>query len=64
MNLVDLLVYLFLCGVGMYVLWWGLGRIGLGEPWNKVATAALVVITVVLILRPLLGYTALPHFGL
>jgi len=42
-------------GLVLYVLWWGLGRLGLAEPFGKIATVVLVAITVILALGLLLG---------
>jgi hypothetical protein len=61
MNLVDFLVYLIIWGLVLYLLWWGLGRIAPPEPFNKVATVILVVITIAVIVGPLLGYVNVPH---
>jgi hypothetical protein len=38
-----------------YVLWWGLGRLGLGEPFGKIATVVLVALTVFVAIGLLLG---------
>lgn len=64
MDLVGFLVYLIVWGLILSVLWWGLGKIGLPEPFNKVATVLLVLLTVVVLLAPLLGYVSVPHLAL
>lgn len=59
-SIVSLLVYLVIVGLVLYVLWWGLGKIGLPEPFNKIATVLLVLLTVVLLLNILFGFTGEP----
>lgn len=44
---IALAVTLVILGLFFYILWWGLGRIALGEPWNKVAVVLLVLGTVI-----------------
>lgn len=58
--LVNILVQVVIVGLIMWLLWWGLGKIGLPEPFNKVATVILVLITVVFLLNILLGLTGHP----
>lgn len=60
MDLVGVLVYLLVWGLILYVLWWGIGKIGLPEPFGKVATVILVVVTVIVLLNLLLGFTGTP----
>jgi hypothetical protein len=64
MSLIDLLIYLVLWGLVLYVLWWAIGKIGLPEPFGKIATVILVVITVLVLLGPLLGYVEVPRLGI
>jgi hypothetical protein len=56
-SLVSILVYLIVWGLILYVLWWGIGKLGLPEPFGKIATVVLVVLTVVVLLNLLLGFT-------
>ena len=42
-------------GLLFYVLWWGLGKLAIGEPWGKIATTILVVITVCLCIGLIFG---------
>jgi uncharacterized membrane protein YwzB len=58
--LLSALVYLVICGLILYVLWWGLGKIGLPEPFNKIATVLLVLVTVVILINFLLGLGGSP----
>lgn len=53
--LVALLVQLVIFGLIMWVLWWGLAKIGLPEPFAKIATVVLVLITVLFLVNILLG---------
>jgi len=48
--LIHLLVYVAVWGIVLYVLWWGLGKIGLPEPWNKIGIAILVLLTILVVL--------------
>lgn len=59
-ELVQALVILVVWGVIMGVLWWGLAKIAPGEPWNKVATVILVLITVVVLVNILLSLIGKP----
>jgi heme A synthase len=59
-ELVSVLIYLVVWGCILWVLWWGIGRIGLPEPFNKIATVILVLITVVILLNLLMGFTGVP----
>jgi hypothetical protein len=60
MNLVNLLVVVIVLGLVFYVLWWLLGRIGLPEPFGKVAEVLLALIAVVLLLGVLFGHVSVP----
>lgn len=42
-------------GVILYVLWWGLKEIAPGEPFMKIGTVILVILTVVVLINILLG---------
>lgn len=58
--LMSALIYLVVCGLILYVLWWGLSKIGLPEPFQKIATVVLVLLTVVILINFLLGLTGTP----
>lgn len=62
-GLVSVLVYLLVWGLILYVLWWGIGKIGLPEPFAKIATVVLVVVTVVVLINLLLSFTGTPLLG-
>lgn len=59
MDPITLLIQLVIFGLIMYVLWWGLGKLGLPEPFNKIATVVLVLITVVFLLNILFGFSGI-----
>ena len=61
MDIVSLLVNLVVWGIVLYVLWWALGKIGLPEPFGKVATVVLVLLSVVILLSLLFGGAAVPR---
>lgn len=57
--LLMLLIKLIILGLIFYVLWWGLGRIALPEPFNKIAIAILVIFAVVALFYFLVGIAPL-----
>lgn len=59
-TLVNVIIYLVVWGLVLYVLWWAIGRIGLPEPFAKIATVALVLLTVVVLLNLLFGFVGQP----
>ncbi len=64
MDLFSLLITIVVFGLILYILWWGLGKIGLPEPFNKVATVVLVLITVIVLIGLLTGSITMPSFRL
>lgn len=59
-TLISVLIYLVIWGLVLYVLWWGLGKLGLPEPFGKIATVVLVLLTVVVLLNLLFGFAGPP----
>lgn len=59
-ELVSILIYLVVWGCVLYVLWWGLGKIGPPEPFMKIGTVVLVVLTVIVLLNLLFGFAGTP----
>lgn len=59
-GLVEALIWLVVMSLVLWVLWWGLGRIGLPEPFNKVATVILVLFTVLILVNFLLSLIGRP----
>jgi hypothetical protein len=53
--MISLLVTIVVYGLIFYVLWWGLAKIGLPDPWNKIGTVLLVLATVVVLISILNG---------
>ncbi len=47
MNLMELLIVIVVWGVVLYICWWAIGKIGLPEPFNKIAVVVLVLLSVV-----------------
>lgn len=64
MNFVTLLFSLAIWAVIFYVLWWGVGKVGIPEPFNKVITVVLVLATVFVLIGLLMGTIApFPFLG-
>ena len=53
--MLNALFVIVVWGVIMWVLWWGLQKIAPPEPWMKVGTVVLVIMTVVVLINILLG---------
>ena len=62
MTLIGILFYLVIWGLVLYVLWWGIGRVGLPEPFGKIATVVLVFLTVIVLLNLLFALGGRPIF--
>jgi hypothetical protein len=58
--LLTLFVKLVIAGLIFYVLFWALGKIGLPEPFSKIALVVLVLIIVIYLLDLLLGLSGVP----
>jgi hypothetical protein len=62
-ELISILIYLVVWGLILYVCWWAIGKIGLPEPFGKIAMVVLVVLTLLVLLNllyPFAGGPALP----
>ncbi len=64
MSLLHLLVAVVLLGLFAYLLWWGIGAIGLPDPFNKVARVLVALIVLVMIVGLFTGHIAVPVFRL
>jgi heme A synthase len=53
--LLSVLVSVIIVGLIFYLLWWALGKMGLPEPFNKIATVILVLVTVIVLIGLLMG---------
>ena len=58
MILIALLLSLVIYGLIFWLLWWGLEKVGIPEPFHKVAVVILVVAAVVVIIGLLTGSIA------
>lgn len=54
-GLLALLIQLIIGGLIFYLLYWGVGKIGLPEPVNKIAIAIIVIVMVLWLINLLLG---------
>jgi Zn-dependent protease with chaperone function len=64
MDLITLLIYIIVLGLVFYILWWLLGKVGLPEPFNKIATMILALICVLVLLNLLFGILPMPALRL
>ena len=66
MNAIDaLLTILWTVGVyGLifYILWWGFGRLGLGEPFARIGLLVLVAVTVIVAIGIITGRVPMLQF--
>jgi len=58
MNVILLLLTIVIWGFIFWLLWWGLAKIGLGEPFNKLATIVLVIAAILVVVGILMGTIA------
>lgn len=58
MSILALIVTLVIWALIFYVLWWGLAKLALPEPFNKVITVILVIATIVVLIGILNGSIA------
>ena len=58
--LIQALIWLVVMGLVFYVLWWVIGKVGLPEPFNKVATVILAVVGALVLIYFLLGLVGTP----
>ena len=59
-ELIYVLEYLVIWGLILYVLWWALGKIAPPEPFMKIGTVVLVLLTVFVLINLLMGFTGTP----
>ena len=55
MSLLNLLITVIIAGIIAYIAFWGVGKIGLPEPFNKVAIAIIVLAIVIVLIGILTG---------
>jgi hypothetical protein len=51
----SLIVSLVVAGLVFWILWWGLGAIGLPQPFDKIIRVILIVCVVLFLINLLLG---------
>ena len=56
----SLLIQLIIGGLILYVIWWGLGKIALPDPFGKIAMVIVVLVTVVFLINILMGLGGRP----
>lgn len=56
-DLIRLVVWVVVLGLVFWILFWGIGKIGLPEPFNKIAIAIIVLVAVIILINFLLGLT-------
>lgn len=54
-GLINVLVWLIVMGLVVWLLWWLIGFIALPEPFNKVARVIIAVVAVLFLINILLG---------
>jgi hypothetical protein len=58
--LVTLLITLVILGLVVWVVFWGLGQIGVPEPFNKIIRAIIIIVVVVYLVSVLMGFAGHP----
>lgn len=61
MSLIALLITVVIWGLILWLCWWAIGAVGLPEPFNKVATVILVLVSVIVVIGLLTGSVAPFH---
>lgn len=59
-SLINLVIWLIIAAVIYGVLEWGLAKIGIPEPFNKVIRVIMVLVVVVIVINALLTLTGHP----
>lgn len=63
-GLVQLVVYLVVIGLVLWLLFWFIGYAGIPEPFNKVARVLIGLVAVLILISLLLGFIGHPIFTL
>lgn len=61
-TLISLLLSLVIWGIIFYVLWWGLSKVTLPEPFSNIITVVLVIASIIVVIGLLTGSIAPFHF--
>jgi hypothetical protein len=59
-QLLNALCWVVAVGLIAWLLWWGLGKVGLPEPFNKVATVVIVLFVVIFLIRIIIRVFGMP----
>lgn len=54
-KLLNVLIRVIVIGVSCWLLWWLVGYVGMGQPFDKVARVFVAVVGVVLVIREMIG---------
>ncbi len=60
MELLSLLIYIVLLGLGFYLLWWFLGVVALPEPFAKVAQVLIGLFAIIILFSLIFGLMPMP----
>jgi hypothetical protein len=64
MSIINLIITIILLGLVFYILFWLLGKVGLPEPFNKVALVLIALAAAIVLLSVLFGKLRLPAITL
>ena len=59
-DMLNALCWLVAVGLIAWLLWWGVGQVGLPEPFNKVARVIIVLFVVVFLIRIVIRVFGMP----
>lgn len=59
-ELLNALCWVVAVGLIAWLLWWGLGQIGVPEPFNKVARVIIVLFVVICLIRVVIRVFGMP----
>lgn len=64
-SVINAIIWMIVAGLIYWVLSWALAKISLPEPFQKIATALLVLVIVVILVNALLGISGMGfiHWG-
>lgn len=59
-DLLNALCWVVAVGLIAWLLWWGIGKVGIPEPFNKVAMVIVIIFVVVFLIRIVIRVFGLP----
>ncbi len=62
-TLLNAFIWIVIAALIFYILTWGLSKIGLPEPFNKIVTVLLVLVVVVVLINALLTLVGKPFIS-